>query len=217
MKNKEFKHDDDSTRHSHHGDPLRMGADGFREDRRNRRDDRFGEDRGADRGGPHRGRGRGFGPGFGPSPFGGGRAQKGDVRNAILSRLSDSNYNGYGLMKAIALHSDGAWRPSPGSVYPALSGLQAEGLIVSIGEGRRTEFELSEEGRSYVAEHKDELAAVWAEVREETGAAHDLRLSIGKLMGAVQQITMDGTEEQLRTVTASLDEARRTIYKLLSD
>ncbi|GAA1048099.1 hypothetical protein GCM10009569_02180 [Arthrobacter russicus] len=120
-------------------------------------------------------------------------------------------------MKAIALHSDGAWRPSPGSVYPALSGLQAEGLIVSVGEGRRSEFELSEAGRAYVAEHQEELAAVWEEVREEAGAAQDLRLSIGKLMGAVQQISADGTEDQLRTVTASLDEARRTIYKLLSE
>ena len=195
-----------------------MGPEGHREDCRNRRDEGFGPDFPGGRRGPHRGRGRGagFGPGFGPG-FGGGRAQKGDVRNAILSRLSDSSYNGYGLMKAIALHSDGAWRPSPGSVYPALSGLQAEGLIVSVGEGRRSEFELSEAGRAYVAEHQEELAAVWEEVREEAGAAQDLRLSIGKLMGAVQQISADGTEDQLRTVTASLDEARRTIYKLLSE
>lgn len=199
-------------------DPRGMDHEGHREDRRNRRDEGLGQELGAGRGGPHRGRGRGrgFGPGFGPG-FGGGRAQKGDVRNAILSRLSDTSYNGYGLMKAIALHSDGAWRPSPGSVYPALSGLQAEGLIVSVGEGRRTEFELSESGRAYVAEHQEALAAVWAEVREEAGAAQDLRLSIGKLMGAVQQISADGTEDQLRTVTASLDEARRTIYKLLSE
>ncbi|WP_394941594.1 PadR family transcriptional regulator [Psychromicrobium sp. YIM B11713] len=173
--------------------------------------------------GPHRG-GRGFGPGgFGPGfppgfGFGaGGRAKKGDVRNAILSLLSQSSYNGYGLIKAIAVHSDGAWRPSPGSIYPALTTLQAEGLIISVGEGRRTEFELNDAGRAYVAEHQDELAAVWEEVNEEAGAAQDLRMSIGKLMGAVQQISLDGTEEQLRTVTASLDEARRTIYKLLSD
>lgn len=172
--------------------------------------------------GPHRG-GRGFGPGFGqgfPPGFGfgpAGRAKKGDVRNAILSLLSQSSYNGYGLIKAIATHSDGAWRPSPGSVYPALTALQAEGLIISVGEGRRTEFELNDAGRAYVAEHHDELTAVWDEVNEEAGVAQDLRMSIGKLMGAVHQISLDGTEEQLRTVTASLDEARRTIYKLLSD
>lgn len=211
MKNKENRHDD----HRRHHGPRGMDPEGYREEHRARRGEGLGPEFPPGRG-PHRGRGRGFGPGFGLG-FGGGRAQKGDVRNAILSRLSDSSYNGYGLIKAIALHSDGAWRPSPGSVYPALSGLQAEGLIVSVGEGRRTEFELSEAGRSYVEEHKDELAAVWEEVREEVGAAQDLRLSIGKLMGAVQQISIDGTEDQLRTVTASLDEARRSIYKLLSE
>jgi DNA-binding PadR family transcriptional regulator len=173
-----------------------------------------------------RGRGRGGFGGFGGGgwsgarrpPFGrGGRVRKGNVRSAILSLLSQSSNNGYGIIKDIAEHTDGAWRPSPGSVYPALAALQAEGLIGTNGEGRRTEFELTEQGRAYVTEHAAEMAAVWEEVNEEAGAGLELRTSIGKLMGAVHQISADGTEDQLRIVTATLDEARRTIYKLLSD
>ncbi len=176
------------------------------------------------------GPGGGFGPGgFGPgpgggwggprrSPFGrGGRVRKGNVRSAILSLLSQSSNNGYGIIKDIAEHTDGAWRPSPGSVYPALAALQAEGLIGTTGEGRRIEFELTEPGRAYVTEHAAEMAAVWEEVNEEAGAGLELRTSIGKLMGAVHQISADGTEDQLRIVTEALDEARRTIYKLLAD
>ena len=169
-----------------------------------------------------RGRGRGgFGGGWGGPrrpPFGrGGRVRKGNVRSAILSLLSQSGNNGYGIIKDIAEHTDGAWRPSPGSVYPALAALQAEGLIGTNGEGRRTEFELTEQGRAYVTEHAAEMAAVWEEVNEEAGAGLELRTSIGKLMGAVHQISADGTEDQLRIVTEALDEARRTIYKLLAD
>ncbi|NYE96492.1 DNA-binding PadR family transcriptional regulator [Psychromicrobium silvestre] len=210
MRTQEHHHEE---RRFHH-DPRGLGDEEQREPRGRGRGPRRG---GFNPGGPHRGRGfgPGFGPGFGFGPAG--RAKKGDVRSAILSLLSQSSYNGYGLIKAIAVHSDGAWRPSPGSVYPALTQLQSEGLIVSVGEGRRTEFELTETGRNHVAEHQAELAAVWEEVNEEAGAAQDLRLSVGKLMGAVHQIGLDGSEEQLRTVTAALDEARRTIYKLLSD
>jgi DNA-binding PadR family transcriptional regulator len=182
--------------------------------------------------GPRRGfgpgPGRGFGPGFGPG-FGGfgpgfrggfgrgGRVRKGNVRSAILSLLSQHNYNGYSMIGAIATHTDGAWRPSPGSIYPALAALQAEGLIESTGKGKRTEFELTEAGRSYVAGHPEEMAAVWADVSEEAGATSDFRQSIGKLMGAVHQIGQGGTEEQVKAATEALDTARRTIYKLLAE
>ncbi|WP_082368940.1 PadR family transcriptional regulator [Arthrobacter sp. ERGS1:01] len=174
--------------------------------------------------------GGGFGPGFGPGGFGpgfgpggrggfgrGGRVRKGNVRSAILSLLSQHAFNGYGLIGAIAMHTDGAWRPSPGSVYPALAALQAEGLIESTGKGKRTEFGLTEAGREYVSTHADEMAAVWADVSEEAGAGSDLRQSVRKLVGAVQQIGMGGTEEQVKAATEALDTARRTIYKLLSD
>lgn len=180
--------------------------------------------------GPHRGFGPGFGPGRGLGPgFGGfgpgfrggfgrgGRVRKGNVRSAILSLLSQHSYNGYSMIGAIATHTDGAWRPSPGSIYPALAALQAEGLIESTGKGKRTGFELTEAGRSYVAGHPEEMAAVWADVSEEAGAASELRQSIGKLMGAVHQIGQGGTEEQVKAATAALDTARRTIYKLLAE
>lgn len=174
----------------------------------------------------------GFGPGFGhgsPGPGGrgrpgfrsgfgqGGRVRKGNVRSAILSLLSQHSYNGYGMIGAIGAHTDGAWRPSPGSIYPALAALQAEGLIESTGDGKRTEFELTEAGKAYVAENIEEMAQVWADVNQEAGAGTELRLSMGKLTGAVQQIGMGGTEEQLKTATEALDTARRTIYKLLAD
>ncbi len=167
-------------------------------------------------GGPGFGpRGGGFGPGFGPR--GGGRVRKGNVRSAILSLLSQHSYNGYGMIGAIAAHTDGAWRPSPGSIYPALAALQSDGLIESTGTSKRTEFELTEAGRNYVVQNAQEMAQVWAEVNEEAGAATDLRLGMGKLVGAVQQIGMAGTEEQIKSATEALDTARRAIYKLLAD
>ena len=47
-------------------------------------------------------------------------------------------------MKSFDRATDGAWRPSPGSIYPTLTQLQDEGLIVAIGEGRSSEFQLTD-------------------------------------------------------------------------
>ena len=109
-----------------------------------RRDARFHHDpshdgpQGRGRGHGFGGFGPGFGPGFGRGFEGRGRASKGDVRSAILSLLSEGSSNGYGLIKAIAEKTGGAWRPSPGSVYPTLQQLVDEELIEATGFGRRS-------------------------------------------------------------------------------
>ena len=99
--------------------------------------------------GGHRGRGRmrggavagTGGPGFefgmrggpfGPPRFGGRgpRVRRGDVRAAILDLLGEGQpWNGYQLIQEIGARTQGVWRPSAGSVYPALQQLEDEGLI----------------------------------------------------------------------------------------
>jgi DNA-binding PadR family transcriptional regulator len=166
-------------------------------------------------GGPGFGPG-GFGPGFGPR--GPRRAGRGDVRAAILSLLAEAPSNGYGLIKAIAEKTGGFWRPSPGSVYPTLQQLVDEELIEARGEGRRTEFELTESGRAYVAEHEDELKQAWAQASEgRSEAADSFQESIGKLFGVVQQFRFAATDEQRTAAVEKLDEARRALYLILAD
>ena len=171
--------------------------------------------------------GRGFGPGgfpgmpgFGPRGFGPGgpqRKRRGDVRLAILSLLSDKPSNGYGLIKEIGERSNGAWTPSPGSVYPTLQQLVDEDLIEAVGEGRRTEFQLTDAGKAYVAENADALAAVWASGEADAQAHGQLGESVGKLMGVVAQFRFAATDEQRTAAVAKLDETRRALYAILAD
>ncbi len=60
-----------------------------------------------------------------------GKARRGDIRTAILLLLAEEPRNGYSIMQELEERSDGVWRPSPGSVYPALSQLEDEALIRS--------------------------------------------------------------------------------------
>src|SRR5215472_14523876 len=115
---------------------------------------RYYEHGGPEDWGGGRGRGRGnrqFGPrgGFGPrGPFGGPhRRRRGEVRNALLLLLAEEPRNGYQLMQEIEQRSDGSWRPSPGSVYPALSQLEDEGLVRAVQSDSGRLFEITDAGR----------------------------------------------------------------------
>jgi DNA-binding PadR family transcriptional regulator len=175
---------------------------------------------------PHRGgRGRrhggrhGFGPPFGGPPFGRGpRARRGDVRAALLVLLAEEPRNGYGLMQEIESRSGGVWRPSPGSVYPALQQLEDEGLVRSVESGGRRQYELTDEGRSYVEEHRDTLAEPWAEVAGEMGSGvFDLRSLASQVTAALMQVAFAGSESQVEEAKKVLADTRRALYRILAE
>jgi DNA-binding PadR family transcriptional regulator len=174
--------------------------------------------RGGHRGRPHRHpRGmHGFGPTFGPGGFSRGpRARRGDVRAALLVLLAEEPRNGYGLMQEIEARSNGAWRPSPGSVYPALSQLEDEGLVRAQEAGGRKQFDLTDEGRAYVSEHADELGTPWEEVGggEPIGELRTLVFSVG---AAVMQVVQAGSADQIAEASKVLEETRRSLYRILA-
>jgi DNA-binding PadR family transcriptional regulator len=161
----------------------------------------------------------GFGPGFGPGgPRGRGRARRGDVRLVLLSLLGEEPSNGYGLIRSIAERTEGRWRPSPGSVYPTLQQLVDEGLVVVGGDGRGSEFSLTDEGRTYVTEHADELTAAWGGLPgSDPGEDDPFWTSVMKLAKAVRQFASDATPEQRATATQQLDALRKSLYGMLAE
>ncbi len=161
-----------------------------------------------------------FGPGSG-APWGGrgrGRAARGDIRSVILSLLAEGPSNGYGVIKTIAERTGGTWRPSPGSVYPTLQQLVDEELIEARGEGRRTEYALTEAGEAYVKENSEELSRAWesgAPRRSEQELA--FQQSVGRLMGVVGQFHHAASDAQRQAAVEKIDELRRALYLILAD
>jgi DNA-binding PadR family transcriptional regulator len=162
-----------------------------------------------------------FGPG---SPFGGpswgrGRkARRGDVRGALLLLLDEEPRNGYQLMQEIEERSEGAWRPSPGSVYPALAQLEDEGFVrTREGEGRKV-MELTDEGREHVEQHREELGTPWEAF---TGDVHDqyreTGMAIKDVAVAASQVLRSGDQAQVEQARKVLNEARRSLYLILAE
>jgi DNA-binding PadR family transcriptional regulator len=161
---------------------------------------------------------------FGPPRFGGRgpRVRRGDVRAAILDLLAEGQpWNGYQIIQEIGARTQGVWRPSAGSVYPALQLLEDEALISTqrdeSGDGRTRMFTLTEEGRAYVTEHADELRASWDAVTGSVDEAEvQLRDTIRQVIVAVTQVTQAGSAAQVKQAGKILTDTRRALYRILA-
>ena len=172
---------------------------------------------------PASGFGPGFPPGFGrdhrhgPGMRHGRRAGRGDIRAAVLLLLAEQPRHGYDLIQEIAARTDGAWSPSPGAIYPALSLLEDEGLVTIAAEGGRRLASLSDAGRAYVTAHADQLGDPFADATARTPRSRSaLRDAVRGLMGASMQVAQDGDDAQVTRALAVLDRARKDLYLVLA-
>ncbi|MEU5980449.1 PadR family transcriptional regulator [Streptomyces sp. NPDC047315] len=167
-----------------------------------------------------------FGPPFG-GPFGGpfpggrgrggrGRARRGDVRASILALLKDRPMHGYEMIQEIGERSGGAWKPSPGSVYPTLQLLEDEGLITSASEGGKKLFTLTESGR---AESEAGPDAPWEEAGRgvDWDTVNEIRQAGWGLMEAFGQVWKTGSPEQRQKALDAINETRKKLYLILAD
>jgi DNA-binding PadR family transcriptional regulator len=169
----------------------------------------------------HRGfGGEGFGGfGFGPGPRGRGRkARRGDIRTAALLLLAEEPRNGYQIMQEVEERSDGVWRPSPGSVYPALQQLEDEGLIRSQESDGRKLYALTDAGRERVQERPDDATAPWEQMSGDVSSEqHELAGLMRQVAFAFAQVIRTGSKPQLAKARDVLDAARRDLYRILAD
>ncbi len=154
-------------------------------------------------------------PGVGPPP--GPRPRRGGVRAALLVLLAEEPRNGYQLMQVIEERSDGVWRPSPGSVYPALQLLEDEGLVrVEQREGDKA-YALTDEGQAHFEERREQLGAPWDAVKGDMGeGAWELMAPMRQIGMALFQLMHSGSEAQQAEAKEVLSETRRALYRILA-
>ncbi|MEV4842537.1 PadR family transcriptional regulator [Micromonospora matsumotoense] len=180
----------------------------------------------------HEARQRGFGfPPVPPGPhghggWGGGRGGRGrgrgrrpNVRGAVLALLTERPMHGYEMIQEIDSRTGGAWRPSPGSIYPTLQLLEDEGVIAASADpagGGRKRFDLTDAGREEATTAAQ--TPPWAEFAEDTvNSWHDIRDAGAQAMHALRQVMMTGTDDQRERAAQVLDETRRKLYAILAE
>ena len=187
-------------------------------------------------GGPEGPGGPGFPGGHGPMPFAmplhggpGGfgprwkmrhrrRIRRGDVRAAILLLVEEEPRNGYQIMQELESRSGGVWRPSPGSVYPALQLLADEGLIRSEARDGGNIFELTDAGKSHVEENRERFGSPWQQAGADVPeGVRELGGLLGQVAVAVRQVMHAGTEAQVAAASQLIAETRRSLYRILAD
>ena len=90
----------------------------------------------------------------GPAP----RPERGVVRYLILDAIRTQPRHGYEIIQAIGDKSHGAYRPSPGVVYPTLQMLEEMQHARTTEQEERKAYAITEKGEADLKEHEDEVA-----------------------------------------------------------
>jgi DNA-binding PadR family transcriptional regulator len=135
------------------------------------------------------------------------------VRLGILALLVEAPRNGYQIMQELESRSRGMWRPSPGSVYPALQLLEDEGLVrAEAGEGSSRLFVLTDKGKESYEKTKGEEAPWDAVAGDEQAPAIELFQLMRGIGGALMQVAQGGNAQSIAAAKKILTDARKALY-----
>ena len=124
---------------------------------------------------------------------------------------------GYELITELEVRSSGRWRPSPGSIYPALNRMEEDGLVAADESGDKKVFSLTARGRD--AREALDLGADptpdrWRDADDSHGV---LRSVPAELAGQAKQLRRFGSPEQVDRAAALLLDVKRQLYMILAE
>jgi DNA-binding PadR family transcriptional regulator len=113
----------------------------------------------------------------------------GRLRLYLLKLLEESPRHGYDMIRLLEDRFMGLYAPSPGTIYPRLQRLEAEGLVTQSQEGGRKVYQITDAGREELASRREELAELEAEI---SGSVHGLAREIrDEVRGSVRDLKQE--------------------------
>ena len=90
-----------------------------------------------------------------------------DLALMLLCLLEEQGQllHGYALSQALADRSKGFYKPSPGTLYPALASLHKQGHVRLEAAGSRKQYALAAAGRDYLSTHRARADLLFAQLR----------------------------------------------------
>lgn len=144
----------------------------------------------------------------------------GDLRFIVLALLEEQPRHGYELIKELEERTGGAYRPSPGVIYPTLALLEDEGFVRPVAaEAGRKLYEVTDTGREALAQNRANVDAVFARMNEAAEGSEATRPRIGRAMGNLHLALETRlarrpiTPEQLDAIVKAIDDAAGAIDK----
>jgi DNA-binding PadR family transcriptional regulator len=123
----------------------------------------------------------------------------GRLRLYLLKLLDESPRHGYDMIRLLEDRFMGLYAPSPGTIYPRLQRLEAEGLVTQSQEGGRKVYRITDAGREELARRRDELDDLEAEI---SGSVHGLAREV-----------RDEVRGTVRDLKAELKQAAREVRR----
>jgi DNA-binding PadR family transcriptional regulator len=145
--------------------------------------------------------------------------RRGEIRTVLLAALTEGPGHGYDVMQRLEEKTGGAWRPSPGSVYPTLQLLEDEGLVRSTERDGKRVYELTEAGRADAAARVEEAGGLPWELDGGPSArrGREYAGSIKAVVVAFRQVATAGDADQVDRAIAILNDTRKQLYAILAE
>jgi DNA-binding PadR family transcriptional regulator len=135
----------------------------------------------------------------------------GELPLVLLALLTDRPMHGYDVMAQLTRLFGPRYRPSPGSVYPAVEALEAEGLIEGDERAGRTTYRTTPAGAAALSERAEALASL--ELRTGTRVRRSGSLEPTLARFSARLAPLSGRVDA-DTVAAVLDRAAAEIESL---
>ena len=113
----------------------------------------------------------------------------GELPLVLLSLLADRAQGGYELLGELERRFAPTYRPSPGSVYPALSALRAERLVEHIsGQGKAT-YRVTANGQCLLADQREALRRIENRTSTVLKADESLQAALARFTARVSNLS----------------------------
>jgi DNA-binding PadR family transcriptional regulator len=144
-----------------------------------------------------------------------GESERGSVKYDILSILWDGPRHGYDIM--LTMEEQRGFRPSPGSVYPALQMLEEGDFLTGKDIDGKRVYTITDKGSELLAKHRETTPGdVPSDARGTVPLiARGVQTMVGLKM-VLKEIARTRDPEMYAKALAIVERARRDLYALLT-
>lgn len=142
---------------------------------------------------------------------------RGDFKIIVLSVLAERPMHGYEIAKYIQEQSKGLYKPSPGSIYPALNSLLRKKFVRVESSERRKTYQITPAGKRFLQGQHKEIEKIMRAYKESLGPDRAaLMMEVQKTAKMIAMASKDVTPEQARELIAVCVEAREKMLRIVS-